>query len=480
MKRILITKAGWFALTAVLACLTVMSGAVSAAPTIQWTGENFPFSISADGTVVVGNDNSGNFETFRWTALTGPILLGRNTSVSGAGAGIPKVSDDGNHVSATICTPDSLYATQGIWTKGVGWEIAMPPTPPTGGPSANSYGSAWGISGDGSTVTGLYWRYGQPDTLGSAHANSWNRNTGTFIPMQTPVRNCRGNGLNYDGSIVAGWSEKPFGTWQPTIWEDGIPTVLTDTDHFTEAKGISNDGDTVWGNTHDPLTDQISATIWKRDGSGWQESILGVLPGTFIGYGQAFVLDMAEVGNIAVGYNEYTWGSGTGFVWTLNEGMVSAMDFFTSHGLTFPANFQIDNLTGISHDGKHITGFGHDTTIFPAIPQGFVVSLDYVSDVPDIAGGKGMSFEPNYPNPFNPTTTIALSLERAQNVRLNIFDAQGRLVRTLHDGALAAGRNEMKWDGRDDRGLQAASGIYFSRAQGEDGSVKSDRMMLVK
>ena len=61
-----------------------------------------------------------------------------------------------------------------------------------------------------------------------------------------------------------------------------------------------------------------------------------MLPGTFVGYGQAFVNDMAEIGNIAVGYNEFTWGSGTGFVWTLNEGMVDAMDFFTSYGVTFP------------------------------------------------------------------------------------------------------------------------------------------------
>ena len=45
---------------------------------------------------------------------------------------------------------------------------------------------------------------------------------------------------------------------------------------------------------------------------------------------------------------------------------------------------------------------------------------------------------------------------------------------------MAAGRNEVNWDGRDNQGSQVASGVYFSRATGEDGTARSERMTLVK
>jgi len=478
MKRTLNTKTGLLALTAVLACLIMVTGAALAEPTVTWTGNNYPWGMSADGSVVVGNTADGNYEAFRWTELTGAVGLGMHTGNIGSGGGTPDVSDDGERVSATIITADSLLATQGIWVKSIGWHRSMPPLPPTGCAVDSGIGSCWGLSGDGTTLTGFFWRPGQTD--GMAHANTWTTVDSTFTHLPTPIRNCRGNDLNYDGSVVVGWSETDFGTWQPTVWENGGVEVLSSSEYWTEAKGVSNDGNTICGMAFNPDSGHIEAALWQRIPGGWQEQTLGVLPGTFIGYGQAIMYKVAEVGNIGVGYNEFTWGQGTGFVWTLNEGMVSAMDFFTSYGVTFPENFVIDSLTGISHHGKMFCGFGHDQTVYPGVPEGFLVTLDNATAVPDQISARGMAFEPNFPNPFNPTTTIALSLERAQNIRLDIFDARGRLIRNLHDGALVAGRNELQWDGRDGRGLQAASGVYFARARGDQGESQSHRMMLVK
>jgi len=478
MKRNQFTKTGWLALATVLACLTLTVGTVQAEPTITWTGNNYPLDISADGSVVVGNTADGIYETFRWTEETGPVRLGMHTGNIAAGGGTPDVSDDGNRVSATIITADSLYATQGIWVKGIGWHQSMPPVPPSGGTVGDALGSCWGLSGDGTTLTGFFWRPGATD--GTAHANTWSVVDSTFTHLPTPERNCRGNDLNYDGSVVVGWSEAPFGTWQPTVWENGEVEVLSSSEYWTEATGVSNDGNTIWGKAFNPDTGHIEAALWQRAGGDWQEQTLGVLPGTFIGYGQAICRDMAETGDMIVGYNEFTWGSGTGFVWTLNEGMVSAADFFSANGVTFPDNFLVATLEGVSHDGNVICGFGFDQSVYPAVYEGFIVTLDDASPVPDAVAARGMAFEPNFPNPFNPTTTIALSLDRAQNVRLDIFDARGRLVHVLHDGALAAGRNELQWDGRDDRGMQAASGVYFSRARTDQGETRSQRMMLVK
>jgi hypothetical protein len=67
----------------------------------------------------------------------------------------------------------------------------------------------------------------------------------------------------------------------------------------------------------------------------------------------------------------------------------------------------------------------------------------------------------NSPNPFNPTTAIRFSLAAEAEVRLAIYDVTGRSVRTLVSGKRPAGPSEVVWDGRDDRGVSVASGLYF-------------------
>ncbi|MBT5710804.1 hypothetical protein HOI71_07165, partial [Candidatus Poribacteria bacterium] len=73
---------------------------------------------------------------------------------------------------------------------------------------------------------------------------------------------------------------------------------------------------------------------------------------------------------------------------------------------------------------------------------------------------------PNYPNPFNPETWIPFALESGSDVTIDIYDVQGERVRTLNLGRRAAGayasRDEAAyWDGRNERGEAAASGVYF-------------------
>ena len=68
------------------------------------------------------------------------------------------------------------------------------------------------------------------------------------------------------------------------------------------------------------------------------------------------------------------------------------------------------------------------------------------------------------PNPFNPKTTLRFELPAAARVELVVYDTQGRRVRTLLSGAvMPAGGSAVDWDGRDDRGEQVGSGVYFYR-----------------
>ena len=87
--------------------------------------------------------------------------------------------------------------------------------------------------------------------------------------------------------------------------------------------------------------------------------------------------------------------------------------------------------------------------------------------------------EQNAPNPFNPRTEIWFDLPGATPARLAVYDASGALVRVLVDGELPAGRHRAVWTGSDDRGEDAASGIYFYRLDSAFG-VQTRKMVLLK
>jgi len=70
---------------------------------------------------------------------------------------------------------------------------------------------------------------------------------------------------------------------------------------------------------------------------------------------------------------------------------------------------------------------------------------------------------PAYPNPFNPSLTIPFELSRAGEVILSIHDLRGRRISTLADRFYRAGRYEVVWQGRNDRGQRLPSGVYFVR-----------------
>ncbi len=69
----------------------------------------------------------------------------------------------------------------------------------------------------------------------------------------------------------------------------------------------------------------------------------------------------------------------------------------------------------------------------------------------------------NFPNPFNPTTKIAFELPVVSKVKLVIYDALGREVRTLTDDEYPSGYIELTWDGRSETGTMVSSGVYFYR-----------------
>lgn len=85
-----------------------------------------------------------------------------------------------------------------------------------------------------------------------------------------------------------------------------------------------------------------------------------------------------------------------------------------------------------------------------------------------------VELHPNYPNPFNPSTTIRYDLPEQAEVRITIFNTAGQEIMTLFDGAMPAGTHEIRWDA-----AGMTSGSYFCRLQaGSESRVQT--MLLVK
>jgi hypothetical protein len=89
------------------------------------------------------------------------------------------------------------------------------------------------------------------------------------------------------------------------------------------------------------------------------------------------------------------------------------------------------------------------------------------------------SLDQNFPNPFNPSTTLAYSLKDPGHVTLDIYNVLGQNVRTLVDEYLDAGTYTKIWDGCDNSGQPSASGMYFYRIKSGD-FTEVKKMVMVK
>jgi len=124
--------------------------------------------------------------------------------------------------------------------------------------------------------------------------------------------------------------------------------------------------------------------------------------------------------------------------------------------------------------------------IFPE-PEGVLAGAEQPGEL-EKAGDDGVPvefvLEANYPNPFNPTTTISYGVPEQSAVTIDVFDVLGRTVKTVFEGDIAAGYHLTLWDGTNNSGIQVGSGVYYYRmtATGASGQkfVNSRKMMLMK
>jgi hypothetical protein len=85
----------------------------------------------------------------------------------------------------------------------------------------------------------------------------------------------------------------------------------------------------------------------------------------------------------------------------------------------------------------------------------------------------------NFPNPFNPATTIEFTLPRRSRAILVVYNTLGQQVRKLADQSLPVGTHRLQWDGKDDMGNEVSSGVYFYRLEAGD-FVDARKMILMR
>ncbi|MDP8231760.1 MAG: T9SS type A sorting domain-containing protein [Candidatus Zophobacter franzmannii] len=86
----------------------------------------------------------------------------------------------------------------------------------------------------------------------------------------------------------------------------------------------------------------------------------------------------------------------------------------------------------------------------------------------------------NYPNPFSPAgTTIEYNVKSNGTVNLSVFNIKGQLVKTLVDGVQSADNHSIIWNGEDNQGIDAASGVYFYRLKSGN-TVETKKLIKIK
>jgi hypothetical protein len=149
--------------------------------------------------------------------------------------------------------------------------------------------------------------------------------------------------------------------------------------------------------------------------------------------------------------------------------------------LTYLATSDSVNLKWLvaAKDPTH-AAIGSKDTLTVKLVRGTITDVNGRTEIP-----AQFALDQNYPNPFNPSTTIRFGLPSAASVRLTVYDALGREVRTLLDQEHAAGYVTVTWDGVNNSGVSVSSGIYFYRIQAQPAGgakpfVELKKMMLLK
>ncbi|MFO8145151.1 MAG: FlgD immunoglobulin-like domain containing protein [Candidatus Syntrophosphaera sp.] len=306
--------------------------------------------------------------------------------------------------------------------------------------------------------------------IGGAFTDAWNLgDPGSGQPVSMPfpadmyidyIKVWRWNG---QGEVHQGPPDFESGTY-------GIFTDETPTDNGLEA-GLDAEI-YVWEGTLAPGSippyEGDNGISWITTGLGWfGAGIMSIQPVNLFNFGDGdlkFMIKIPAHVTFKIGIID-AWG---------NQNYVSFPAHQTTYGLVRngdwgQAAIPVADLRGLDIDLRMLS---YEFVILEEQGTQCEFALDDIyweggtSDASEeVTVPRPFELRPNYPNPFNPSTNIGFSLKEAADVRLEIFDLQGRKVKTLISGRMGPGEHSTVWDGTDSANRSVASGVYFYKLE---------------
>lgn len=151
------------------------------------------------------------------------------------------------------------------------------------------------------------------------------------------------------------------------------------------------------------------------------------------------------------------------FYWLRTAEMGSAGTYGTS------TNYKTGGTLGQS------TPIGMGSASYKSLLAGFWGRYKIPTPVPPVVIRNEL--HQNFPNPFNPVTTIKYFVSTEGHVAMTIYNVKGQRIRRLINESKLPGSYSVTWDGRNERGVKVSSGIYFYRL--ETGTYSSTKKMLL-
>ncbi len=245
-----------------------------------------------------------------------------------------------------------------------------------------------------------------------------------------------------------------------TCWEEQSKVTYFDEDNFGPfATSVSISGDyLVCGALFDEgyCIASGSAYMFQRDGTTWidHSKITSSAGSLFYVFGCSVFLDGDDLIIGASGWSDYQIGSA--FVFHKED------DIWLEQTQLIPSNGEIGDQFGYSvafEDCYILVGanYANDRTGAAYLYYNEGVSADEEYTSPSVM----TTHLSNYPNPFNPITTISFSIPKDSNIELSVYNSKGQKVKQLVSNQLSAGQHSVVWNGVDDKSKPVSSGVYL-------------------
>jgi len=325
-------------LLCLLSCLCLPAKAATAtfqtiSDPVSGTWANY--ALSGDGSVMAANYGG---EIYRWTAAGGFKDLGPGDTFSSSIG----ISRDGSTIISGRVGTDG-FTRPALWNADGVVDLGHPRNGCT--KIGNSWGSGYGVSGNGQVAVGLAW------TCTAAEGFRWTAKSGN-LSLGHPAGNhsSRASAISANAKTIVGFWEDPTGPRRPVRWVGGKHDLFLGSKTIGEATAVTSDGKQIAGQS--PNASGNGVAFFYSDKRGL--ITLGTI--SHATTDQSIANGISDNGRV-VGWSGDPFGSGIeAFYWTSQGGMKKLATVLRNHGAKIPAGTTLTTAVSISADGSTMVG----------------------------------------------------------------------------------------------------------------------------